>query len=518
MDRLPTKILRAYEKKLGLNFAAYNEYQDEILNHEDRFPLIIGGERGGKSFITAFVMFCHMDALPEIKKSVFYHVDCTPENCQCKGKKNGHLRFDYTDRMDRPMSPHFVLFGPNYAEPRIEFTFIEEWCRQTGILARVTKPSEGRWQLITKAGVVLQTWSTEIPGSIRAIDLEGAAAVEAGWMVWDAIERIQGRIGAKRGFCIYSGTMENAKRWYVNWGIEGLRPNRFRIVTYKIPSWGNKKEFPEGRQDPEILRWEEFYEPDVFSVRVAAEPVPPRDRVIREAKEWHIKEIKLPMNDDGSYACDFHLAIDPGYLPSAYAALLVASWPKEDGETHWHIFDELYEQEMGNLEVIEVLKRNKYWSMLGSSDLTIDRVAKRHIDGNEPAIDIFKKLTHFKSPYMKYWREPALIERLRMSFSADNVTIDPKCVGLIAELGLGEEVFPDMHPWKYPSTRDGTITSEKPVDAWNHSCKALGYLLLRYLGIAKSTEKRESSNRVTGRNMLTMRGSGNSSSYLRGNI
>ena len=471
MDRLSYEVCKPFYDALGLEFEEYNPAQFAVVSSKDRFPLVVGGERGGKSFATAAVFVPHIELLPQIRPARFLNSD-------------GTIKFNPKDK--KPMVPDFVLFGPSYAEPRVEFSYIEDWLRDLDDVQFVSKPQDGPWRLLTKQGVVLSTWSTDNPGTIRGIDLEAAAAVECGNMEWDAIERIQGRIGAKRGFCVYSGTMENAKRWYVNWSIEGERENKFRIKTYKIPSWSNTKEFPGGEMDDEIQRWKQFYGPDSYTwfTRVCATPVPPRDRVLGEFTDRHIRKVKIPRKPDGSYDARIEICIDPGYLPSAYAVLWVASWDTPEGR-FWYVFDELYQQMTNNEQVIDWIKNHKFYKYLGPTDMTIDVSAKRHADGNEPAIEKYKKLTKLKSPYFKYWHENALIERLRTTAHQNMIAVHPNCEGFIAELGLGTEVFQDMHPWKYHAAKDGTILNDKPIDEWNHSAKALGYLLLRHLNIVE---------------------------------
>lgn len=491
MDRLPYRICKNYYEALGINFEKDNPAQFQVIQAADRFPLIIGGERGGKSFASAALLIPHIDLLPQIRKERFFYPDDDPDPT-----KRGQLKFNWKSRERIPLVPDFVIFGPSYAEPRVEFSYVEEWLRQLDNLAYVSKPQEGPWRLVTKDGVVLSTWSTDNPGTIRGIDLEGALAAECGNMEFEAVERIQGRIGAKRGFCIYSGTMENAKRWYIKWALEGERLNRYGVKTYSLPSWGNISQFPGGRNDPEIKRWEAFYTDDVFQTRVAAQPMPPRDRVLREYDESHIRKVKLPRNGDGTYACEFHVCIDPGYLPSAYAVLLVASWDTPEGK-FWYCFDELYEQQIGNEKVISWLKNHKFYRHFQMDALTIDVSAKRHADGNEPAIEKFKRLSKFKAPYTHYWHENALIDRLRTTGKQNLIAIHPNCRGLIAEMGLGEEIYPEMHPWKYHTERSGDILNEKPIDKWNHSAKALGYLLLRHLGVVERMGDRpRSKNRM----------------------
>lgn len=483
MDRQPYKLCEPWFKAAGIEFEKYNHAQWAVAKAQDRFPLIIGGERGGKSYVTAAIIYSHMEILPLIKKERFYGED-------------GRLRFDFNDKTDRPLDPDFVLFGPTYDEPRIEFAYIENWLRSIDDLARISKPVIGPWRLVTKAGVVLATWSTNDPASIRGLDLEGAAACECGQMDWGSIERIQGRISGKSGFVVYSGTMEMANRWYVRMAQEGVRENRYDVVTYSLPSWENKHEFPGGREDKEIKRLEKFYPEDIFLVRVAAQPVPARDRVIREILSTHIRTIEFPRKEDKTLDCRIEIAIDPGYLPSAYAVLWIASWDTSDGR-FWYVFDEFYLQLNTNTDVIALIKAHPMYRHLKTDGLTIDTSAKRHADGNEPAVDMFKKLTVMRSPFHKYWHENALIERIRTTAQAGLIAISPQCAGFIAELGLGEEVFPEMHPWKFRTDSQGNIINDKPEDSWNHSCKAFGYLLLRHLGpVERVGQKKSGYNRI----------------------
>lgn len=460
MERLPYEVCAPIYESLNIDFSE-NEAQNQVVMGDERFPVVIGGERGGKSWATAAIFLCHILVLPYLNPDKF------------------------KTRSPKWHSPDFVIFGPNYREPKVEFEYIEDWLRQLGELkGEPSKPMNAQWRMTTKDNVVITTWSTENPRSIRAINLEGALVVEAGAMEYDAIERIQGRVSSTKGFILYNGTMENANPWYVKWALEGKRENRYKIKTFSLPSWTNKKVYPGGRYDEEILRMEEFYTYETFMTRVAAEPQPPRDRVLREFTEDHIKELKIPTGQYGVPECKIEIWIDPGYLPSAYSCLWVAIWEDELGK-FFYIFDELYEQELENPDIIEKLMQNKYWKYVERDGIVIDVSAKRHADGNEPAIEVYRRLAG-KNLRSKYWHENALMERIRVSAKQNRIIIDPKCLGLIAECGLGDyPKFPEMHPWKYPSDKDGNITNDKPLDKWNHACKALGYGLLDHLGIVE---------------------------------
>lgn len=482
MQRLPYHICQPIYEMLDISF---HPEQMDIIKQDDRFPVIGGGERGGKTFTTAAILLPHVVLLPEVKPSLFYDDD-------------GELLFDPAS--DKPRNPHFILFGPTYREPRQEFELLEGWLRKLELLdgRSVSKPKDGQWQLITNDGVVVQTWSLDDQSNVRAVSPEGSAVCECGQAGYLGVERIQGRISGTTGFIVYSGTMEDSQQWYQDWMLMGQRANHLDIVSYSLPAFTNRHLFPGGRLDPEILRLEKVYPEDVFAMRVMAEPRPPKGRVLPEVVPAHIQRVNVP--DDAKY----EFWIDPGYA-SAYAILFVAMWvdPK-DGMKRFHCVDELYEQGLTTDAIIELVKRTPYWPKINSG--VIDIASQTHGQGTESALEKWRKLTG-KQFNMRYWGQDALIERVRSSFKEGRVTIDPRCRGLIAECGLGDPVFPDMHPWKYLRDKDGRITSEKPIDRWNHSAKALGYGLLHHLGQVERVGGVKNFNRlrqnVPSRNILT---------------
>lgn len=457
--------------------------QLEVALHADRFPVIGGGERGGKTFVTAALALPHIILMPEMVPAKFYDED-------------GNLKFDH--KRSRPRSPHVVIFGPTYMEPREEFKLIEGWLNDLGLLCDVrnvnapSKPQDGPWSMVTKQGVVIRTWSMEDSRSIRAVDAEFAIVAEAGKCPYDGIERVNGRVSGTKGFIIYSGTMEDSQQWYQDWMLMGKRANDIGIVSYSLPTWSNVALYPTGESDPEIQRLRKLYPEDTFAMRVAAEPRPPRLRVLKEMTSEHIQRIAVPLD------ADVEIWIDPGYA-SAYALLWVAIWEEAypDGERRkrFHVFDEFYEQGLTTDDMVDLCRaRPKLWARV--RQCVIDVAAQGHRDAGESALEKWKAKSPGKSWNLKYWREAPLIERIRVSAKMMQVTVDPRCRGLIAECGLGEPVFPEMHPWKYNSDRDGRITSERPVDKWNHSAKALGYGLLHHLGQVETLRRPQSVNRL----------------------
>ena len=138
-----------------------------------------------------------------------------------------------------------AIFAPRYKEAQAEFEMLEEDLRELGKLCepQLSKPENAPWRLITTDGVVVRTWSLENPESVRSVNLELAMVVEAGGCPCAGIERIRGRVAARRGPIIYNGTIEHAQTWWRDWQAIGQRPNTKHIKTFIIPSWANRIEF-----------------------------------------------------------------------------------------------------------------------------------------------------------------------------------------------------------------------------------------------------------------------------------
>lgn len=351
------------------------------------------------------------------------------------------------------------------------------------------------------------------PSTIRAVDLEFAVICECGICPYEGVERVHGRVSAKRGPIVYSGTIEHSEQWYRDWAVMGRRDNMAGIRTYSLPTWTNHHEFPGGRQDPEILRLEALYGPDTFAMRCAAEPRPPRNRVIPELQPKHVREWTVAELREAHPDVVFEICVDPGYA-FAYAIVIMARWQEEVDDFNpatgayekrkawrFHCMSELYEQNLPTLEMIRLLRAHPLWPELVANPKpggVFDIASKGHRDGGESALEIWEKNLPRFTWNMKYWLEDRLIERIRTSARLGHFTISKECRGLLAEVGLGEPVFPGMHPWRYLESRDGSVASEKPIDKWNHSIKALGYYLMHHLGQTESYSRTRSYNRLAG--------------------
>lgn len=298
-----------------------------------------------------------------------------------------------------------------------------------------------------------------------------------------------GRSYTANGIVVHN-TLEKTQQWWKEWQLIGNRPNELGIKSYVIPSWSNRIEFPGGREDPEIKQWWAslaLTDPDLPLERLAAISRPLRERVVSEATEAHILEMEIP--EDARH----EVWIDPGYA-SAYAVVFVALWER-NGKPFFYCYDELYEQRQNTEQIIALCRRKPTWPKIDPGEGVIDIASKGHRDATQSALEIWEKKTEINFS-KKFWHEDRQRERLQNCFRTNQIALNPRCRGFIAELGLGEPVFPEMHPWKYSTDRDGRIRSEKPIDRWNHSVKAAAYGLLHHLGQVEDKRKPSSRNRI----------------------
>lgn len=469
------------EKKPILDMLGYtwSAEQESYLQATDRVIICIGGERGGKSAVVAADKVPYLAAIPYRRPDKFF-------------AHNGTPKFD--PKTDKPRHPHVVLFGPHYTEPRIEFDMIEEHLDKLGMLAgginAPSRPQDGPYRLVTTDGVVVQTFSCENPNSIRAMTLEFAVICEAGMVEEEVYRRVRSRVATTHGFIDMSGTLELAQRWYVDKALEGQRSNPDGWRTVSIPIWSNLAMFPGGINDPEIQALKKEMPEDIWAMRFAAEPRPPIDRVIPEFTDKLIKDdIEIPEN------AEIQVWIDPGYA-SAFAILWVAIWEDEDGNKFFYVFDEFYEQGK-NAHVMSsmIMEHPMYDRLMVRHRGVIDIAGKGHRDATESAEEVLSRTCGITFD-MGYWTDDPLRERLRTSCMKKQFAVNSKCVGLLAEMGLGKPVFRGMHHWRYVTDKSGNIIGERPEDKWNHSVKALAYGLLEHLGQVEYKSQATTLNRL----------------------
>lgn len=255
--------------------------QLEVIRSDRRIRIVAGGERAGKSYVSAM---------------------------------------DLVSRL--PWGREFWLIGPDYYLPRAEFEYVEAALWKLGAIGsknQVSKPKDGSWSLKTKSGQTVVTRTSADVRKLAARPIDGIVLCEAGQQSYDVFLKALGRVSEPRGFILASGTFESSYDWYAStfreWIEEG---GTGEGLAFSLPTWGNSFIFPGGRQDDEILRLERLYAgvPGYFDEKCGAVPAPPLGVIFREfSYRTHLSDlarydVRLPV----------YLGIDPGHGgPSAYA-------------------------------------------------------------------------------------------------------------------------------------------------------------------------------------------------------
>jgi len=317
------KILRE------LNLKVYPG-QVEIIRDDHRLRIVAGGERAGKSYVTAI---------------------------------------DLVTRL--PWGMEFWLIGPDYYLPRAEFEYVEDFLQRLGAIRSrtdVKKPKEGSWSLKTKSGQTVITRTSADVRKLASRPVDGIALCEAGQQSYDTLLKALGRVSEPRGWILASGTFESSFDWYANtfreWTDEIRQGGDPEGRAYSLPTWGNTFIFPGGREDPEMQRLERLYAgvPGYFEEKCGAIPAPPLGVIFREFS--HRKHVGNSARYDPRLGV--YLGIDPAHGgPSAYAIVacqfVPSPYPCEvDPKDVCRVIDIIYVPG-GDFDSVAPLVRSRVW-------------------------------------------------------------------------------------------------------------------------------------------------------------
>ena len=450
-----------------LEFECASSYQEAIMAAKERFILISGGGRSGKSYIV-------------IKKFwIRYFEDMAAHPNDGSGKRGSD-----------PM--RYWLIGESYGETEKEFAYLSDDLIEI-YGEGVVKPSKR----VDPGEIVVQMPDQDAPHMIietksaqdvRKMSKDGPHGIimcEAGQQDFIVLERAQERLTEKFGWLMLPGTMEGSIGWFPSligqWasGVGGRK-------SYRMPTYSNKFLFPGGRQDPKILELERISSDDFFMERVEGLPVPPRGLVFPEFRpDVHIQRVERTIGEP------VYVWVDPGYSGSYYAVVLANII---SGQVR--IFGEIYEKGMITEQIIEHCMNQDWWK----EDLfgVIDVAARSH-NYRAPVVDVW--INHKGAGlYMKTNRVliPEGIERVKSFLRIDDIShqprliIDPRCSGIISEFGAGPNPDDDkLRAYTWGTDRNGNVVGKVPEDKYNDAIKAMTYGLIDRFGFTHSTKRRK---------------------------
>ena len=353
------------------------------------------------------------------------------------------------------------LVGQTYANSHKEFSYLVEQLSAVGALdlRHVSQPRQGSWQMLTRTGCSIVTLSVE-HGAAGIIALGEQPDIiclcEAGIIIsYSVFLAAVRRATRARGRVILSGTLINNFGWYASLTDELAAPgNPWRGETYSLPAWSNTYLYPGGENDPEIVRLRAVLPDDEFQRTVAAKKVPSKALVF---PEFSYAEHVRPCPFDPEKPV--HIWIDPGYRPSAYAVIPV----QFHGSEVWQI-DEVYLNDHIHSEVIKICKGRPWWPNVRRA--VIDFAGRQH-HAEQSAEEVWRHVAG-KRCYSQFVGVLDGITRHRDFLHNKRLFHDPRCKYTLEE----------YKRYKRKTDRDGNPTSDEPIDANNHSMKAIAYGLV----------------------------------------
>ncbi len=421
--------------------------QKVILDSDKRFILVAGGEQAGKSMIASKFL---------LKKA-----------------------------FETEEAGLYWLVAADYERTRAEFEYLVSDFAQLGILKKASKRVDpGRIELAD--GTVIETKSAKDPRTLAMKAPNGIIGCEASQLDLESFYRLRGRCAPRKAWLFLAGTFESSLGWYPQM-FQSWKYGVNNEQSYSLPSWTNKHLYPEGKNDPEILRLKESSSDDFFMERIEGIPSPPRGIVFPEFRpDIHVSENIEYVPDE-----PVHIWIDPGYA-GAYALCAV-----QIINDQVRVFDEIYEQNLITEEIINIAQNRPWYK-----DLTygvIDIAGYQHQAMSAPA-EVWLDSTGLFLDSEKININDGT-ERLKSTLKLTGkgepkLIISPKCKGLLSEFGAAANPFDGqtkVYQWKVD--RDGNVVGNQPQDKYNHGIKALIYGLINHFGYSF----------VTGRSTIQVR-------------
>ena len=431
-----------YQTWLSLMRYRINDYNRPIIERMDqennRFVLIYGGERSGKSYSTVAILGRKL----------------TPEQY--------------------PTKRTYWIVGPDYNQTRAEFEYLHQMYSALGLVVKASMPESptARWSMQLSTNERWETRSSADIAKLASFSIHGALIVEANQQAPAVWLKIRGRLMEKRGWCVISGTYENASEWFVDLFYKWLKNNLDGAAAYSLPTWANSEAFPLGLDEPELQSVKATMPEEWFNERYAGIPSKPSNLVIPEF-DWAIHVPEERMLVDPSVPVE--LAIDPG--KKCYCVAFV----QRIGRDRVHVLDCIYKRNWIAQSVIPVAMAHPLWPYVinGPAPHGAIDVAGFAEPGTISQADIWRKMAKVHLVGQRYPEDvtigtlrDALARRMIYFNNMGNESLNGEAIEPLAEFRL----------WRWRDEVATMSEASKPIDRNNHFTKAIMYWWMWRIG------------------------------------
>lgn len=299
---------------------------------------------------------------------------------------------------------------------------------------------------------------------------------------------------------IVHNTFESSLGWYAEkfkyWQSENIDGAK----SYSLPSWVNRILYPGGREDPEIIQFENTMSRERFMERHGGEPCPPAGGVVSGyfSNGTHVRDDLCVFNPEEEVL----IWVDPGY---AGACAVEAVQKRND---KFYVFDEIFESGLytpltqgGEKSIIGIVKQKDWFKNVSRG--TIDIAGESNKAEGPPIAETWRKETGVRLTSNRVLILDG-IEMLKTVLMPHPITNEPRiyfhsrCKGVISEMGGCPNPLsgrPEVYSWK--TDREGKVVGLNPIDRYNHAIKAVSYGIVDEIGYTVLPRRMEPSPPVS---------------------
>ena len=364
------------------------------------------------------------------------------------------------------------IVGERYEDTRKEFEYLVQDGDAVGATKQVwTSQSPSPSRALFQTGLRVRTLSSSDASTLQGESPDGILMVEAGRQSYQAFKTLWTRAMHRSAWLLVSGTFEQYKgRWFPDLWKACQGENEYHGVSLSLPTYANPILYPEGARDPKVLAARATMTEEEFAERFLGEPRSPVGVVFPEfRRSLHVKNIVY------TPGYPVELWVDPGYQPSAYAVLFV-----QVINDQIRVLDELYLRQVVNREVVDMVLNSPLTQFV--EKIVIDVAAQAHAGAQDPAAEAWRagfrgRGVGIRSKYVKVVDGVKRThDKLLMNPMTNEpfMVFSPKCENTIDEFEEG---------YRRHTRNDGTEVQGTPIDANNHSVKAIAYGIIDHFGM-----------------------------------
>lgn len=380
------------------------------------------------------------------------------------------------------------LVGRRYKDCEKEYQYIRDAAVKCGIAKEkdCSYAVEGPWEMKFTNGHVVKTLSSDDVTRLASEAPDGIALCEPGRQTRDAYETCWERVVPKSGYLVANGTFERAAGWYRGLWRECQGENEFHGVSLSLPSYSNRRFYPQGERDPkfqaEMLRarndpvgWDRFQE------RFLGIPRVPHDMVFYEFS----RQVHVSARADYIPGVEVHLAIDPGFNPSPAAVLFI-----QIVQGQVRVFDEIYLTKVLRRDIITQV--TQHYSFPSVVSAVIDPFGgSQHGMGAESAEEEWELRLAPRGVAVRLSERKTVEERITRvhdylhrneALQGPGVLFHPRVKNTVLEAEGWVDDEGNERGYRYRMRDDGTVVNDTPIPRDDHAMSALGYFLIDRFG------------------------------------